>query len=105
MKLEYKNEYTDKEKELITSIGPVGSGCDVEIPNNITKIEEGLFCDCTKLESVELPSNIEIVGDAAFFNCPELKKIKLPDTITFLGEDVFFGCKSLKEIRLNFLIL
>jgi len=52
MKLEYKKEYTAKERELITSVGPESSDCDVEIPNGITEIAPFSFSTCPKLKKV-----------------------------------------------------
>ena len=65
MKLEYKNFYADKEKELITSIGPEGSGCDIEIPRKVDYIQSSLFANCPNLEKVELPKGLNYVEGSA----------------------------------------
>ena len=84
MKLKYKTNYTPAEKAQITSIGPVGSGCDVEIPNNETKIRTLNFSDCPNLESVELPDSIKIIDSKAFQNSRKLKEflVKYKDVIS-----------------------
>ncbi len=121
MKLKYKSKYTDKEKEQIISIGPVKSGCDVEMPDNITKIN-AKFNSCTNLENVRLSdsitiieeeafeycyrlksinlSNVERICDWAFHECNSLKEIEFPNSIKFIDDNVFDSCASLEKIIL-----
>ena len=100
MKTDYKLEYKSEEKAFITSIGPIGSGCDVEIPNDEDTIHIGTFNFCRNLKSVELPNNITVIGNGAFEKCESLRSIKLPSSIKCIGDRAFAGCKSLKEIYL-----
>ena len=44
----------------ITSVGPVGSGADVEIPNSATTIKSNAFNGCTNLVQITLPKNLLI---------------------------------------------
>ena len=119
MKLKYKSNYTDEEKEQIISIGPVKSGCDVEMPDNITKIN-AKFCDCTNLETVILSdsitliekeafeycyklkninlSNVERICDWAFHECNSLKEIEFPNSMKFIDDNAFDSCESLEKI-------
>lgn len=68
----------------------------------------GLFCNCTKLESVVLPQRFcsdATMVDAGlmFYNCPELGSLTLPDGFgrgVTLANSMFHGCSSLEEIVL-----
>ena len=100
MKLEYKNEYTDKEKALITSIGPVGSGCDIEIPRKVDYIQSSLFANCPNLEKVELPKGVFVIASNAFENCRNLKEVLLPSSINYISSEVFLSCESLEKINI-----
>ena len=114
MKLEYKKEY-EIERDQITSIGPVGSGCDIEISNDVTtctnlkkvtlpfsvqKINQGAFYCCQSLTEVILPDSIKYIGDNAFRESMELKKINLPNSIIELGRNIFFNCESLEKLEI-----
>jgi hypothetical protein len=65
----------------MTSIGPVGSGADVEIPNSVTVIKESTFNGCSNLTHVEIPSHITIIQSDAFSSCNNLSYISFSGTI------------------------
>lgn len=68
------------------------SGCPL-----ITKLPEGVFRVCPKLEAIELPINTMSIGKSAFDRCSGLKNITLPNGITELPFNVFYGCSSLND--------
>lgn len=51
----------------ITSIGPKGSGCMVEIPNSVTRLPSDVFSGCTGLTYIEIPSGITEIDSGAFY--------------------------------------
>ena len=56
----------------------------------LTRIEDGAFAGCSKLESVTIPENIVSIGDNAFNGCTGLESITLtPETPPTIGEDAF----------------
>ena len=64
-----------------------------EIPEQIdgfkvTRIGKDAFRWCKKLQSVEIPENITAIEDGAFWDCAHLSNIRLPDGITYLGRDI-----------------
>lgn len=70
------------------------------IPENITKIDEKLFCECTRLVDVVIPSSVETIERFAFSGCSSLMKIMLPSSVKEIGEYAFSECASLNEISI-----
>ena len=78
----------------------------VTLPNSITTISAGAFCDCQLLASVNLPGSLTQIGPAAFANCTSLERIEIPSSVTDLGGNtdygylsyVFGGCTSLSWV-------
>ncbi|MBR5728956.1 MAG: leucine-rich repeat domain-containing protein [Prevotella sp.] len=71
------------------------SGCHSE--DNI--IGNNMFRDL-KLISVKLPQNITKIGDYAFYNCTVMKEVEIHEGLKLLGQRAFYGCSSLAEISL-----
>ena len=90
------------------------------IPENIVKIGNTAFHNCTELESIIIPNGVKQVGDAAFQNCMYLSTAKIgsgmrqlnyrlfknsgllsitiPGNIKYIGKEAFQDCKKLKSI-------
>ena len=87
----------------------------------LTKIEDGAFTDCDKLQSVILPENLEELAGFVFSCCKNLKSvtfgkndnlreigaccfsetaiecIEIPDSVQVLGFKTFFECDKLER--------
>lgn len=78
------------------------SGCTtlktIEIPDNVTKIDEGAF-QYSGLESITLPQNVQYVGNFSFANSKSLQQINIPDALNHLGIAVFRDCPKLSLIE------
>ena len=61
----------------ITSVGVVGSGASIEIPNEITELPNAIFRHCSGLTSATLHSNITKIGIYSFTNCSGLTGITI----------------------------
>lgn len=114
----------------ISSIGStIGSsmfsGCksltSINIPSNITSIEDGAFYGCSSLTSIKIPDSVNFIGNdtfaysgltsieipnlvssigaGAFQGCYSLASIKIPDSVTSIGELAFHGCFALTSIK------
>ena len=106
--LEYAPISCDDLPEGVTAVIPhkVFEGCtsltEATIPQQVTKIYEGAFKDCTNLEKVIFPGNTEIIdgteeGDYPVFdNCPKL---------TIYGHDGSNAEKYAKEHDIPFVSL
>ena len=86
--------------KTITSVGLIGSGAYLEIPDSVTKIDEGAFSSCAELVTVELPDSITNIGTGIFKDCGKLTSIILPKKITKIPIETFKWCTSLKSIKI-----
>lgn len=80
--------------------GTESSYKSITLPEGITKIEEGVFSNCTWLEEVVIPSGVTSIGKQAFDGCSALKSIAIPDTVTSIGEKAFCNCTELTYIKI-----
>lgn len=84
----------------ITSVGIVGSGCTLELPNSIQTIGEYTFSYCASLTGIDLPESVQTIGESAFRDCTSLVNVNIKDKVTKVGEFAFSGCLSLNAITL-----
>jgi len=82
----------------LTSIGPVGSGAQVEIPNSLTTIGDYSFRECSNLTSVTIPNSVTSIGVSAFQDCTNLTSVTIGNGVTSIGNFAFNGCSSLASI-------
>ena len=82
--------------ESITSVGPVGSGATVEIPDSVTALSN-TFKECHNLTNVELPNSITSIGSSTFYNC-SFTTITIPASVTEIGQEAFALCTNLTSI-------
>ena len=108
----------------LTSIGGVGSGASVEIPNSvtslglqytfsncigltnvtisdyITNIGYHTFEHCIGLTTCNIGSGVTSIGNAVFAECSSLTSIEIPSGVTAIGDRAFYGCSSLTSIEI-----
>ena len=65
---------------------------------NLTAVEEGLFMNCTELQSIELPSTLQGIRAQAFKNCAVLDDVVIPAGVFFIDTEAFIGCSQLKSL-------
>lgn len=61
----------------ITSVGVVGSGASIEIPNEVNIIDNGMFQNCSGLTSVTLHSGVTKIGNDVLNKCSGLTNITI----------------------------
>lgn len=71
---------------------------NIQLPEKLTLIGGGAFCNCKNLKQVQLPPQLKELGEGAFFNCENLAQIQLPSRLNKLGGDAFRDCTSLDKI-------
>ena len=71
---------------------------NIQLPEKLTLIGGGAFCNCKNLKQVQLPPQLKELGEGAFFNCENLTQIQLPAQLNKLGTDAFGNCTSLDKI-------
>jgi len=72
----------------------------ITIGNNVTKIHNDAFIDCSQLKTVNLPASLTYIGEHAFENSG-LTAIVIPDGVETIAMRAFFGCKNLKTATLG----
>ena len=70
------------------------------IPDNITRIGDGAFENCTKLTSITIPNSIRSIGERPFSGCSSLSTIKLPNTMSIIDAEAFYNCTGLTSITI-----
>jgi hypothetical protein len=65
--------------------------------NNVTKIEEAAFKECTMLSEITIKGKITSIGKSAFINCTGLTKINFTNlnSLKTIGDEAFYNCTSL----------
>lgn len=72
----------------------------VIVPDEIVKIEDGAFKDCSSIIQLVCSQNLTHIGNMAFFGCENLTSVSLNDGLNSIGEQAFRSCTSLKEITI-----
>ena len=70
----------------------------VVLPDTITSIERGAFCNCYYLESITLPKGLIKIGEIAFSSCEVLTEINIPDSVTTIEDRAFANCNMLTSV-------
>lgn len=60
------------------------------MPNYITSIEEGAFCECSQLNKIVLPSNLESIGKGAFAYTGLRGNLNISESVQKMGEYSFY---------------
>ena len=76
-----------------------GSDTEIVIPENVTSIADGAFCQNQTLQSIRAPGVTQI-GSSAFENCPALQSASFPDA-THIGDFAFRGCSNLEQLGIS----
>ena len=81
------------------------SGCtlleNINLGNGVTEIGDYVFESCRGLTSVTIPDSVTTIGDDAFSDCTGLTNVTIPDSVEFLGSGVFSRCTSLTSITVD----
>ncbi|MDD3364591.1 MAG: leucine-rich repeat protein, partial [Syntrophomonas sp.] len=80
------------------------SGCtgltSITIPEKVTTIGLCAFSNCTGLTSIIIPQGVTNIGNSAFLGCIGLTSITIPQGVTSIGDGTFFGCTGLSSISI-----
>ena len=92
--------------DSVTSIGN-GAFCEcssltsIIIPDSVTSIGYDAFCECSSLTSIIIPDSVTSIGDSAFSGCSSLTSIIIPDSVTSIGDYAFYDCSSLTSVTIG----
>ena len=91
-----------------TATNTLIQGCqNTVIPNSVTTIGNGAFCDFTNLTSIggidsgasiEIPDSVTSITQMAFFGCTGLTSVEIPNSVTTIGNQTFSNCRGLTSI-------
>lgn len=85
----------------LLSIGGIGSGASLEIPNSIKRINDYSFRGCTGLSIVDLPEGIEEILYDIFKECNNLKTLTVPSTYKKCESSGFGTTNSVTKLYYN----
>lgn len=71
----------------------------IEIPSNISKIDNGAFLG-SSITNIKIPNSVKYIGDQAFAECDKLVKIDIPGSVTAIGEYAFRSCDNLTNVSI-----
>ncbi len=71
---------------------------NIFLPEGITAIGKGCFCDKKGIASITLPKSVQEIRANAFLNCVSLEEITIQNENTVLDEKAFRGCCNLKRV-------
>ena len=70
------------------------NGCssltDVTFGSGFSTMPNGLFWNCTGLESIVLPDRVKNISWKAFSDCTNLKSISIPNSVTSIADNAFY---------------
>jgi hypothetical protein len=55
----------------------------------------GVFANCSSLETCVIPDSVKIIGGSAFYNCRSLTSCHMPDSLEIIGIAAYWNCSSL----------
>ncbi len=87
------------ENELFGDAAKYLTGVTFDAPENITKIGNGAFVNCTALSDFTIPSGVTAIGDRAFYNCTSLTTVTVPENVRSIGFNAFYGLSGVTEIN------
>ena len=70
----------------------------VELPQNLLWLGEGVYKGCRKLSSIKFPKRLTEIPNETFKDCVSLKKVDLPAGTAAIGREAFSGCTGLIDM-------
>lgn len=99
--------FTDEDPEALREIG---ARCfensngfeylDWRANTSLTKIGEGAFKDCHKMEWIRMPDSLKTISKQMCYNDENLVRIDT-DAVTKIEDEAFYGCDSLENAPVN----
>ena len=74
---------------------------DLVIPNDITKIKDYAFYNCSGLTSITIPNSVTEIGNSAFSYCRGLTSATIPNSVTSIGNYAFYNCRGLTSATIG----
>tara|TARA_B110000967_G_scaffold170746_1_gene180898 strand:- start:506 stop:5833 length:5328 start_codon:yes stop_codon:yes gene_type:complete len=68
------------------------------LPDTLTSIGEGAFCNNIYLTNINLPQSLETFGEKSFYGCWNLESMTIPNSVSNIDDSAFEKCISLTDI-------
>ena len=78
--------------------GTMPANTSVTIKEGTLIIRNGIFSNCSSLNSVVVPSSVTSIEEAAFFGCSSLTSVIIGNSVTSIGFSAFYNCPRLTTI-------
>ena len=87
----------------LTSLGVIGSGASIEIPNSVTFINKYAFGNCSGLKSITIPNSVTqtYTADSPYTGCTGLENLVIGNGLTSIPDRYFVDCKNLKSVTIG----
>ena len=72
---------------------------EIDIPENVEKIEDYAFAGCTGLTTVKIPNSISGLGISVFQDCTGLTGVEFSEGLSYISGSAFEGCSSLANVE------
>jgi len=97
--------FTDSKDKFLTGgsnilIAYNGTDEKLVIPENITKLRDGVFSGNTSIKEVVIHGGIEIIGYETFYNVPNLTNVTIEEGTKLIGYAAFQDSKALNKLIL-----
>lgn len=83
-----------------SSIGTVGSGASIEIPNSVTSIGEDAFYGCSAT-TCTIGGSVTTIGRDSFAYCRNLTSATIGNSVTTIDSFAFEYCTSLSSVTIG----
>ncbi len=70
----------------------------IEDGSSIKNLDDNIFKDAAKLETVYVGDSVETIGNGAFENCKNLSEVTVAENISKIGDNAFQNCPKLENI-------
>lgn len=70
----------------------------IDLPSQMTLIDEYAFYYCQSLTNVSMPASLNTMGEGVFEECSNLASIDIPNSLHIIPQEAFYGCENLSQI-------
>lgn len=98
-----KNKQNENPFVIVNNILVDAQECkgDVQIPESVKEITQGVFEGNTNIKSITIPKSIKSLPERVFENCTNLNKVTIKGKLSEIPAYAFSGCKRLSNVEFS----